>query len=250
MVIKHQENVSTPLNSHIKTGKSYVRSQSIKKGKCINWELAYTSRVLCMKGTEGHSSLLLSPSKKQEEEKRKAVSFTLPQKRLRKAEPIHMEISCPCSSSLPLRNCNHGFASLGRSWDLHHGKLWRRVLKTGRIANRWLISFQGKSANIQGSLCCGFARMDASRLPEPLTPQGAPSNKPVPDPELAKASRSTPQAHPRFQTWVMARQLTITHLHTTQTGSRNRQKSVADVAVSHVTQFSFPKAKVLIANWK
>ena len=191
MVIKHQANVSTPLNSHIKTGKSYVRSQSIKKGKCINWELAYTSRVLCMKGTEGHSSLLLSPSKKQEEEKRKAVSFTLPQKRLRKAEPIHMEISCPCSSSLPLRNCNHGFASLGRSWDLHHGKLWRRVLKTGRIANRWLISFQGKSANIQGSLCCGFARMDASRLPEPLTPQGAPSNKPVPDPELH--TTGTPQ---------------------------------------------------------
>lgn len=61
---------------------------------------------------------------------------------------------------------------------------------------------------------------------------------------------STPQAHPRFQTWLMVRQLRITDLHTTQTGTRNRRKSFVDVAVlvSHGAQFSFPKASVRIAN--
>lgn len=72
----------------------------------------------------------------------------------------------------------------------------------------------------------------------------------LPNEEPAKASHSTPQAHPRFQAWLMGRQLRITHLHTTLTGTRNRRKSFVDVAVlvSHRAQFSFPKASVIIAN--
>lgn len=87
--------------------------------------------------------------------------------------------------------------------------------------------------------------MDLGRLSQPPASQAV-----LPKKEPAKARHSTPQAHPRFQTWLMVRQLRITDLHTTQTGTRNRRKSFVGVAVlvSHVTQFSFPKANVLIAN--
>lgn len=90
--------------------------------------------------------------------------------------------------------------------------------------------------------------MDLGRLSKPLASQAVLQNEP--DEELAKASHSTPQAYPRFQTWLMVRQLRITDLHSTQTGTRNRRKSFVDVAVlvSHVTQFSFPKVNVLITN--
>jgi len=150
-----------------------------------------------------------------------------------------------------LENCSHGFACLDAPWDPHDGNLWSED-SYYKSAGFQIDSYPHFKSKVQKSRDDGATDPleRTTMLNRPFVSYAVLWNKP--DKELAKASPSTPQAHPRFQTWVMARQLRITDLQTTQTGTRNRQKSFVDVAVlaSHVTQFSFPKANVLIANWK
>lgn len=69
------------------------------------------------KGTEGQSSLLLSPSKKWEEKKGKGAISTQKTKGLRRgAEPIYTEALCPRTSSL---SQNHSKARAGRALKAH-----------------------------------------------------------------------------------------------------------------------------------